>query len=383
MSVVMMEFNMSCTPSLKTDDLFEPLTLTHGRSLKNRFALAPLTNTQSGADGILSNDEHRWLTMRARGGFGMVMTAAAHVQVAGQGYHGQLGTFDDRQLPRLTQLATDIKAAGSVACLQLAHSGRQALQTVGRVGPTDDAESGARALRSDEVDALIGDFVAAAMRGQKAGFDGVEIHAAHGFLPTQFLSPQINHRDDCWGGSLENRARLIFAMLTGIRAAARPDFQLGLRLSPERFGLQFAEVLEVARQAMRSGLIDWLDLSIWDVAKEPEDPAFRGRSVMSWFTELDRAKTRIGAAGKIMGAQDAARCLEQGADFVLIGRGAVLAHNFPERVEADPDYQSPARPVSADYLRTEGLGEAFIDYMRAFPGFVADVGKTANKGAGQ
>ncbi len=202
-------------------------------------------------------------------------------------------------------------------------------------------------------------------------------------MPTQFLSPEINHRDDCWGGSLENRARLIFSILTGIRAVCRPDFQLGLRLSPERFGLDLAEMLEVSQQAMQSGLIDWLDVSIWDVTKEPEDAAFKGRSVLSWFTQLDRAKTRIGVAGKIMGAQDAARCLEQKADFVLIGRGAVLAHDFPMRVAVDPDYRSPTLPVSVDHLRGEGLGTAFIEYMRAFPGFVAGEGEKASKGAGQ
>ncbi len=163
---------MSGTSRLDTRHLFEPLKLAHGPSLRNRFALAPLTNAQSGAYGVLSHNEHRWLTMRARGGFGMTMTAAAHVQAVGQGYCGQLGTFDDRHFPGLRYLAADIKAAGSIACLQLAHSGRQALPTVDRVGPSDDDESGARGLSGDEVEVLIGDFVAAAMRGQKAGFDG-------------------------------------------------------------------------------------------------------------------------------------------------------------------------------------------------------------------
>lgn len=362
--------------SLPTAPLFAPMPLSHGQPLPNRFALAPLTNTQSNADGTLSADKHRWLTMRACGGFGMTMTAAANVQPAGQGYVGQLGAFDDRHLPGLTRLATDIRSAGSIACLQLAHSGKQALDRARRVGPSDDAESGTRGLTDHEIEALIDDFVAAASRGQQAGFDGVEIHAAHGFLPTQFLSPEVSRRTDRWGGSLENRARSIFAILTGIRARCRPDSQLGLRLSPERFGFRLAKVREVAQQAMRSGLIDWLDLSIWDVTKEPEDPAFEGRSLMSWFTELDRAGTRIGVAGKIMGAQIAARCLEQGDDFVLIGRGAVLAHDFPERIRADADQRSPSLPVGASFLSAQGLGEAFIDYLRPFPSFVADEGGT-------
>ncbi len=352
--------------------LFEPLPLPRGRTMKNRLALAPLTNTQSRADGRMADDEYRWLMMRAEGGFGVTMTCAAHVQKVGQGYPGQLGVFSDDHLPGLARLAAGLKAAGSVACLQLAHSGNRALEGLARVGPSDDTESGAQGLSEAEVEALVEDFVAAALRGQTAGFDGVEIHAAHGFLPTQFLSSTINHRADRWGGSLENRARLIFAIIEGVRRACRPDFQLGLRLSPERFGLRLAEVREVAQEAMRSGNIDTLDLSLWDVTKEAEEEAFRGRSLMSWFTDLDRGNVRLGVAGKIMGAQDALDCLANGADYVLIGRAAILAYDFPMKVAADGRYVSPALPVSADFLRAQGLGEAFVDYMRSFPGFVLD-----------
>jgi 2,4-dienoyl-CoA reductase-like NADH-dependent reductase (Old Yellow Enzyme family) len=359
-------------PVLSAAPLFEPLPLSRGPTLKNRLVLAPLTNTQSNADGRLSDDEYRWLTMRAKGGFGMTMTCAAHVQAVGQGYPGQLGVFSDDHLPGLARLADGLKAAGSVACLQLAHSGNRALKGFARVGPSDDAESGTRGLSEAEVEALVEDFVAAALRAQAAGFDGVEIHAAHGFLPTQFLSSATNHRTDRWGGALENRARLIFAIVEGVRQACRPDFQLGLRLSPERFGLRLAEVLEVVQEAMWSGKVDTLDLSLWDVTKEAEEEAFRGRSLMSWFTDLDRGNVRIGVAGKIMGAQDALNCLANGADYVLIGRAAILAHDFPTKVAADAAYASPALPVSADFLRVEGLGEAFVDYMRAFPGFVFD-----------
>ena len=351
--------------------LFDPLALHRGPALKNRLVLAPLTNTQSHADGTLSDDEYRWLTMRAEGGFAMTMTCAACVQAVGQGYPGQLGAFGDQHLPGLTRVAGGLKAAGSVACLQLAHSGNRALEGLDRVGPSEDAGSGARGLSEAEVEALIADFAAAALRGQDAGFDGVEIHAAHGFLPTQFLSSTINRRTDRWGGSLENRARFIFAILEGVRGACRPDFHLGLRLSPERFGLRLAEVREVAQEAMRSGQIDTLDLSLWDVTKEAEEEAFRGRSLMSWFTGLDRGGVRLGVAGKIMDAQNAAACLANGADYVLIGRAAILAHDFPKKVSTNAGYVSPTLPVSADFLRAEGLGDAFVNYMRAFPGFVS------------
>ena len=220
--------------------LFEPLALAHGPALKNRFMLAPLTNLQSHPDGRLSDDEFRWLTMRADGGFGLVMTCAAHVQAVGQGFPGQLGVFGDQHLEGLTRLAATIKAKGSVASIQLHHAGnRSPKDLVGTpVCPSDDAATGARGLTLAEVEALRDDFIAAARRAQTAGFDGVEIHGAHGYILAQFLSAEINKRDDRYGGSLQNRARIVFEIIDGVRRDCRPDFQLGLRLSPERFGLK-------------------------------------------------------------------------------------------------------------------------------------------------
>ena len=91
-------------------NLYQPLQLKSGARLKNRFMLAPLTNTQSHTDGTLSDDEYRWLTMRAKGGFGLTMTCAAHVQAVGQGFPGQLGVFDDKHLEGLARLALGIQA---------------------------------------------------------------------------------------------------------------------------------------------------------------------------------------------------------------------------------------------------------------------------------
>ena len=129
--------------------LFEPMSLAHGPAMKNRFMLAPLTNQQSHADGRLSDEEFRWLTMRAEGGFGLTMTCAAHVQARGQGFAGQLGIFGDEHVAGLTRLAAthqDNSARSSSA--QLHHAGNRApKELVGTpVCPSDDAKTGARAL---------------------------------------------------------------------------------------------------------------------------------------------------------------------------------------------------------------------------------------------
>lgn len=341
--------------------------------MKNRMMLAPLTNLQSHADGRLSDDEFHWLTMRAKGGFGLTMTCAAHVQRTGQGFPGQLGVWSDDHLEGLTRLAAAIRAEGGLSSVQLHHAGmRSPKDLIGTdpVCPSEDAETGARALSEAEVEALVEDFIAAAERADKAGFDGVEVHGAHGYVLCQFLSKSINRRTDRWGGSLENRARIIREILTGIRARCRADFQVGLRLSPERFGLELAEIRQLAGELMAEGRLDYLDMSLWDAFKEPVEAAFKGRSLMSWFTDIPRGNTRLGVAGKIMGAKQALECMDAGVDFVLLGRAAILHHDFPEQVRANPDFHAIATPVTREHLRQEGLGEAFVNYMATWSGFV-------------
>lgn len=359
---------------LPTDKLATPLSFARGPAMKNRFMLAPLTNMQSHEDGRLSEDEFRWLTTRAEGGFGLTMTCAAHVQAGGQGFPGQLGIWDDRHLEGLTRLAAEINRHGSVSSVQLHHAGIRSPKEIVKeiVGPSDDADTGARAMTDTEVEAARDAFIAAAKRAEKAGFHGVEVHGAHGYLLAQFLSPEVNRRDGRYGGSLENRARLTFEVVDGIRAACGPDFQLGIRLSPERFGLKLAEIRDVAAELLTQAKIDYLDMSLWDVKKEPVEEEFQGRSLMSVFTELKRGNVRLGAAGKIMSAQDAADVIEAGCDFAVIGRAAILRHDFPRRVLGDAAYVSPALPVTEQHLRDEGLGSTFVTYMRSWKGFVAE-----------
>lgn len=350
-----------------------PLTFAHGPAMPNRMMLAPLTNSQSHADGTLSDDEIKWLTMRANGGMGLVMTAAAHVQRQGQGFPGQLGIWSDDHLPRLTELADAIRARGSLSSVQLHHAGiRSPREAIGAdpQGPFADAETGARALSTAEVAQLRDDFIAAAVRADRAGFDGVEIHGAHGYILAQFLDAENNQRTDGYGGSFAHRKRIILEIIAGIRAATRADFQLGLRLSPERFGIRMAEALALAEEVMTGGQLDYLDMSLWDCFKEPNEAEFAGQPLIAHFAALPRGATRLGVAGKIMDAAKVQACIDAGADFVLIGRGAILHHDFAQRVMADPAFACTPTPVTRAHLRAEGLGPAFVEYMASWKGFV-------------
>ncbi|MBU6234158.1 MAG: NADH:flavin oxidoreductase, partial [Acidobacteria bacterium] len=182
--------------------LFDTVTFAHGSSMKNRFMLAPLTNQQSHDDGVMSDDEYRWLTMRAQGGFGLTMTCASHVDALGQGFTGQLGCFGDQHADGLARLATGLNREGTLSIVQLHHAGRRSPQAlIGRppVAPFDDEATGATALTSDGVAELIESFIRAAERAEAAGFLGVEIHGAHDYIICEFLNGESNQRTDGYG----------------------------------------------------------------------------------------------------------------------------------------------------------------------------------------
>ena len=148
------------------------------------------------------------------------MTCASHVDPRGQGFPGQLGCFSDNHLPGLARLAAGIRAQGSVAIVQLHHAGRRApaeLIGMAPVAPADDAKAGARQLTTAEVHEVIESFIAAAVRCDTAGFDGVELHSAHDYLLCQFLSAEFNDRTDDYGGSRAARFRIVEEIISGIR----------------------------------------------------------------------------------------------------------------------------------------------------------------------
>ena len=344
-----------------------------GISMSNPFMLAPLTNQQSHENGDLSEDEFHWLTMRAKGGFGLVMTCASHVQEIGKGFSGQLGIFSDDLMEGHKRLASTIKSYGSLAVIQLHHAGmRSPFEVIKQkaVCPSAHDKYNARALSLEEVYQLRDDFISAAVRAKACGYDGVEVHGAHGYILTQFLSSKLNLRKDAYGGSLENRARLIFEIVNGIRQACGEDFLLGIRLSPERFGMKLSEIKTISQQLIDDAKIDFLDFSLWDCFKKPEDFPESDLSLLDHILQLDRKQVKFTVAGNIRTGTDVQRVLEKGVDFVTIGRSAILHHDFPKKVTEDPRFTPIENPVTATYLKSEGLSERFIAYMRRWDGFV-------------
>ena len=361
-------------------DLFAPYRFRCGLTTKNRLALAPLTNGQSHADGTLSDDELRWLERRAAGGFGVVTTCAAYVAPEGKAWAGELGVNDDADLPGLRRLAGTISAHGALGMVQLFHGGMRADPAVSG-HPTWSASAYAgegapatppRAGTDDEVERVIADFAAAARRCADAGFEGVELHGAHGYLLSQFLSSLYNRRDDRWGGALAQRARLIREVTRAVRAAVPAGFAVGVRLSPEDFGqtrgVDLDETIEVARWLCDDG-VDFLHLSLWqaqrNTTKRPDEhpvPLFRAACP---------ADVALFAAGNVWTRAEAEALLAKGADVVALGRAAIVNPDWP-RQAAQPGWEPRRPPLSPAELGELAVSPAFVAYLRKFRNLVAD-----------
>lgn len=357
------------------NEFSKPITFPCGIQMRKPFMLAPLTNLQSHDDGSLSDEEFHWLTMRAKGGFGITMTCASYVQKDGKGFPGQLGIYSDHLKEGHQRLTAAIKKEGSLAVLQLFHAGLRSPKELINQQPvtaSDQEKYDARSMTTKEVENLIKSFVDASVRAQKWGYDGVEIHGAHGYIIAQFLSAELNQREDQYGGSLDNRARLLFEVVDGIRSACGNGFLLGVRLSPERFGMVLPEIKTVIRKLVEDGKIDFLDLSLWDWRKMPENDDSGNKTLLQHLLEIDYQSVKMTVAGKINSTADVRELLHLGVDFVTLGKAAILHHDFPILAAQNPDFQTIDLPVSVDYLKKQGLSAPFIEYMRHWKGFVLD-----------
>ena len=356
--------------------LLEPIRFRNGIRSRNRIALAAMTNSQSHADGTLSDDELHWLALRAEGGFGIVTTCAAHVSKHGQGWPGELGIFDDRHVPGLARLAEDMRERGGLPVVQIFHGGLRADRSVCGGRPwsaSDGGADGARAATEHDIRGVIDDFADAAARACAAHMAGIEIHGAHGYLLTQFLSAVENRRNDDWGGSLENRARLMREVTRAVRARVPETFIVGVRISPEdggggnARGLDLDENLQLARWLCDDGM-DFLHLSLWDAFKNTQKrPA---EHALQAFRAVVPSNIPLFAAGQIWTRDDADMVLDLGADVIALGRAAIVNPDWPLRI-SDPGWQPRRPPVTAAQLREWGLNPVFIERLRRREAFVA------------
>ena len=348
-----------------------------GLEVSNRAVVAAMTNKQSNLDGTLSEEEINWLLRRAEGGFGIVTTAATHVVPEGQGWDGEMGVWGDHQLPGLTSLADGIRERGAVSLAQIFHGGMRCPQRLTGVQPvsasvnsTSDSDSGeTRALENSEIEELVEAFANAAKRCEKAGFDGVEIHGAHGYLVCQFLGKETNRREDQWGGSLANRARFLLKIIERIRLVTNENFLLGVRISPEynKIGVILEDSLDLVDMLAESE-IDFLHISCWDCFTPPTHHDDK-RMLTEIFSERLANRLPLITCGAVWSTAQAQQVIDQGADLVAVARSAIGHADWASHL-SDPEYNPQQPPFSSEHLLSEGLSEKFVDYMRAWQGFV-------------
>jgi 2,4-dienoyl-CoA reductase-like NADH-dependent reductase (Old Yellow Enzyme family) len=331
--------------------LFEPLRL-RGRTARNRLGVSPMCQYSS-VDGFAHDWHLVHLGQFATGGAGLVFTEATAVSPEGRITPGCLGLWKDEHLEVLSRIVRFVQGQGALAGIQLAHAGRKAATRVPWEGggPLGDdqqpwatvapsalpfAEQYRPPLALDEVGLarVVGDFAQAARRALVADFDVVEIHAAHGYLLHQFLSPRSNTRTDRWGGSFENRTRLLGEVVRAVRAVWPDDRPLVVRLSATDWvpgGWDVAQSVAVARLLKALG-VDLVDCSSGGNVATAQVPVGPGYQV-GFAEELRReAGIPTAAVGMITEPEQAQAIVAEGrADLVLLARELLRDPHFPLR----------------------------------------------------
>lgn len=356
--------------------LFEPLIL-RNVTLPNRIAVSPMCQ-YSALDG-LANDWHLvHLGGFAQGGAGLVLTEATAVLPEGRITAEDLGLWSDGQIEPLRRIRHFINAQGAAAGIQLAHAGRKANTrkpwagepgTVpineggwSTVGPSaiafDPQHQAPAALGGEQIGEVVKAFIQAAQRALEAGFQVVEIHAAHGYLLHQFLSPLSNQRQDCYGGRFENRIRLLLEVTNAVRTVWPEDLPLLVRLSATDWvdgGWNPDETVELARRLKPLG-VDLIDVSSGGTAasaKMPVGPGYQTR-----FAERVRQEAGIPSStvGMITQPAQAEHILRTGqADLVMLGRELLRNPRWPLRaaeVLGDGNVPWPAQYLRAAHAAT-------------------------------
>jgi 2,4-dienoyl-CoA reductase-like NADH-dependent reductase (Old Yellow Enzyme family) len=326
-------------------DLFSPFTL-RGVTLPNRIGVAPMCQYCCGPDGMPTDWHLAHLVSRAVGGAGLTITEATAVTAEGRISPGDLGIWSDAHVKPHARLAAAIAAVGSVPGIQIAHAGRKGSRLPAwRHGPAEPSWSCPgpsaeafgdyavpRAMTEAEIGATIAAFAAAARRSAQAGYRFVEIHAAHGYLNHQFLSPLSNRRNDRWGGDFEGRIRIVTEISGAVRAALPDDVALAIRVSHTDWvegGWTTEETVELARRVKALG-VDLVDVSSGGNDPRQQIPLAPGYQVPGAVAVRQGAEVPVAAVGLITEPAHAQAILAEGkADLIFLARALLRDPYWP------------------------------------------------------
>ena len=321
--------------------------------IPNRIVMPPMTTRTADEEGYVTEDTLAYYLARARGGVGLITVEMASPEKAGRHRRREVGIYDDRFLPGLTRLVDEIHRAGSKASIQLGHGGGHTRRDI--CGETPIAPSAIphpvyettletiipEEMTTARIEATVAAHAGAAVRARKAGFDCVEIHAAHGYLISQFHAPFENHRSDAYGGSLENRARFGLEVLRAVKAAV-PGMPVVYRLSVEDFfhgGLPFSEGRQIAMWAAQAGA-DALHVTAGHYRSLPSAQIVLPPMTFPDATFLDFAaavkklvRVPVIAVGRLGDPAIATDAVTSGkADFIALGRTLIADPQWVEKL---------------------------------------------------
>lgn len=312
--------------------LFDPITI-RDVSIKNRLCMPPMC-TYRAVDGLAGFFHKAHYGTMMQYGIGLVIIEATSIVPEGRISLEDLGLWQDAHIAPLKEIVDYAHEQHAVIMIQLAHAGRKTEKSLPQVGPTSDPYPGynaPKALTLSDIDALIDAYQAAARRAKQAGFDGIEIHAAHGYLVHSFLSPLTNHRIDEYGGNEANRLRFLWRIYDAIKAVF--DGVIGIRFSAEEYldgGYHIDDYVRICDLAVQRG-VDFIDVSSGGIAPATIDvkPGFQvplSRAIKA------RVSVPVMAVGMITDAAQAEAILQQGeADIIQVGKQLLRDPGLPRR----------------------------------------------------
>ncbi|MGW2953498.1 NADH:flavin oxidoreductase/NADH oxidase family protein [Streptomyces eurythermus] len=368
-----------------TSQLFSPLPLRSGHILGNRIAKAAMEENMAG-DGQVPGEELFTLYRRwADGGAGLLITG--NVMVHAEALTGPAGVVLDENAPLepFAEWAKAGKSGGGAIWMQINHPGRQVASDMPGVvwGPTDIPVDLGRhssrfgrptAMTARQIEETVARYAVTARRAEQAGFDGVEVHAAHGYLLSQFLSPLVNKRTDRWGGSLENRARMLLDIVRAVRAAVSPSSAVAVKLNSadfQRGGFDAGDARQVIEMLEPLG-VDLVELS----GGSYESPAMTGRPAdartqarEAYFLDLarDLAETSplpLMLTGGITRRATAEEVLDSGVAVIGMGTALAVTPDLPDRWRERREADRQIRRVNwSDKALASAAGMALVRYQ--------------------
>lgn len=367
----------------QTSILFDSFEFKNGIKTRNKLVMTPMTTWASNDDYTISDDEIRHYEARS-GNLGLVITGCTRVMANGIGFTNEYASYDDSFLPGLKKLAVAAKKGGAHAILQIYHAGNKApvdLLTDGipvsasavPLAPSAFYPGGtvSHELSHEEILEIIKAFGETTHRAIRAGFDGVELHGAHGFLLQNFFSPFYNQRTDQWGGSEEKRMKFALEVIKEVkdvisRYTTKP-FLLGFRISPEeQEGYSVKDTFHFIDKLIDAG-IDYLHISLGDLLHQKPVDAQNGEDTILklMLAQVDK-RIPVIAAGKIKQADDAVEALKAGLSMVAIGHALIINPNWVELIEKGVKADEVLSLSKANELAIPKKLQAFIKVAKGF-----------------